>query len=119
MYDRDDEIMKRYEAITDVIAHRTRVVKLANPGLSEADAMSQVFRDEPALYQRYRRLSLAAAATTPDGPPLRQPPLEDSISAQVVKAAMHLGEGNFERGLRLVQKAMPELWRDYLQDYAR
>jgi hypothetical protein len=71
------------------------------------------------LYKRYRRLGLAVSEIPADVSTPRRAPSEESISAQVVKAAQTLGEGDFERGLRLVQKAMPQLWRDYCLDYAR
>jgi hypothetical protein len=110
-----------YEAVQREITTRVNELVAKSAGLSEADALSAVFKADPQLYRRYREASEEAPAPAPtrtrSTPALS--PVEAEIEARTqTRLAKSAGLSQVE-ALREVFHEDPDLYQRYRQQAGR
>jgi hypothetical protein len=109
--------MATYEDVMQEVEKRASALVQKGAGLSRADALSTVFRQDPQLYHRYREA--AQDERLPAWVEKRAVDTDTSPGALVLTSAQTLcPEDPMGRGMVLVQKMQPELWQRYRADYA-
>jgi hypothetical protein len=107
----------RYEDVMQEVEKRASALVQKGQALSPREVYSHVFKSDPALYARYREA--AQEERLPARVGKRAVDTDASPATLVLKSAQTLcPEDPMGRGITLVQRLQPELWRTYQQDYA-
>jgi hypothetical protein len=104
------------------VLRKADVLITKSAGLSMAEAISEVFRDNPELYAKYAKGD-TPAPTVPDRPQSSPPApvtkaqttaglsafIPTSLQAELMKSAAHVSPGNYVKGLAAIEAALVEL----------
>jgi hypothetical protein len=111
-------MMTAFEAVQQDIDEKVAQL-VAKSQLSPADALCQVMKQQPELYQRYTQAAADPSAPAPTPPVSRalSASIEKRVSdfipastqAAIIKTADALSPGNYRKGMRGIEAALAEI----------
>src|SRR6266511_2643700 len=108
--------MANYQEVMREVEQRVHALVAKQAGLSEAEALSRVFKEDPQLYRHYTEAS--AHQPPPSPPPPRPAPAASGANAEAMQRAQALvakSSGlSLSDALSQVFKADPSLYRRYI-----